>query len=215
MSTFYTLLTTQGAQKVASATSGGTTVALTEMAVGDGNGAAATPTEGQTALVNEVYRAGVASVVVDPANPNWVVAELVIPMGAGGWTVREVGLFATDGSLFAVANFPPTYKPVETEGSGRELTIRLIVQVSNADSVTLEVDPSITFASHAYVDDAVAQHAASRDHPYATTTAKGFVELATSDEVAAGLSGTLVVTPAGLNAERSRARPSQFFMGQF
>lgn len=152
MSDFFTLLTTVGAAKLANATALGTTVEISEMAVGDGGGEAVVPNQSQTALVNEIRRKPLNSITIDPDNPNWIVCEQVLPPDEGGWTIREVGLFDADGNLIAVGNFPETYKPLLSEGSGRTQTIRIVLEVSSADSVELKIDPSVVLATRDYVD---------------------------------------------------------------
>lgn len=151
--TYYTLLTTIGQASIANAIALNQTVSLTHMAVGDGNGAPTVPKESQTALVNEVYRAPINQLTTDLDNPNYLIAEMIVPTNVGGWSVREVGLFDEEGYLIAIANFPETYKPKLEEGSGRDLVIRIILQVSNTDVVTLKVDPTIILASQAWVID--------------------------------------------------------------
>lgn len=151
MSQFYSLTTTVGRAKIANALALGQTVALTKMAVGDGGGSAVTPTEGATNLVNEVYRADINLLTVDPNNSNWLIAELVIPMTEGGFTIREAGIFDSAGALIAFANFPETYKPVVTEGSGRELTVRIYLQVESTDAVELIIDPTVVLATRSWV----------------------------------------------------------------
>lgn len=195
---FYTVLTTKGQAKLAEAIGFGRTVDLTHIALGDGNGNTVVPTEGMTSLTREIYRASINSLTIDPQNPNWLVAELVIPTDVGGWTVREVGVFDVDGNLFAVGNFPETYKPQLAEGSGRELTVRIYIEVSSTNAVTLVVDPSITFATREYVESLVSQHESQGNHSSATTSSKGMVELATDEEAKSGIDTERAVTPAGL-----------------
>lgn len=151
--TFYTLLTKLGQAAIANATALNTPVNLTKMAVGDGGGAATVPKETQTALIGEKYRANLNSLTIDSSNPNYIIAEMIIPTTTGGWSVREVGVFDSAGNLFAIANFPETYKPQLAEGSGRDLVIRIVIQVSNASVVTLQVDPAVTLASQSWVAD--------------------------------------------------------------
>ena len=151
--TYYTLLTTIGQASIANAIALNQTVSLTHMAVGDGNGVPTVPKESQTELVNEVYRAQINQLTTDLDNPNYLIAEMIVPTNIGGWSVREVGLFDEEGYLIAIANFPETYKPKLEEGSGRDLVIRIILQVSNTDVVTLKVDPTVILASQAWVID--------------------------------------------------------------
>ena len=148
---FFTILTTIGQAKIANAVALGQQIELTEMALGDGNGNATTPVQTQTGLVREVYRAQLNQLSVDATNPNYVIAELVVPSEEGGWTVREVGLYDVDGNLIAVGNFPDTYKPVLAEGASRDLVVRIIIEVSNASVVQLKIDPSIVLASRQWV----------------------------------------------------------------
>ena len=51
---YYALLTNVGAAKLANATALGEQVEITQMAVGDGNGALPTPNPAQTALVHKL-----------------------------------------------------------------------------------------------------------------------------------------------------------------
>jgi len=149
---FYTIITKVGAAKIANAFALGTNVNITQLAVGDGNGAYYNPTELQTALVHEVWRGSIQSLSIDPQNPNWIVAEIVIPTTDGGFAVREAGIFDDAGDLIAVGKYPETYKPLVADGSAKDLYIKMIMQVSNTASVTLKVDPSIVLASKSYVD---------------------------------------------------------------
>lgn len=194
MATFYTLLTETGQAKLANAVALGQTIEITELAVGDGDGASPTPEADRTALVNEVRRAPINTSEVDDQNPNWIVVEQVLPPDVGGWTIREVGIFDAEGDLIGYGNYPETYKPVLSEGSSRTQTVRFVLEVSDAASVELKVDPSIVLATRGYVDT----HAESRDHPAATESAQGMVEMATAQETADGERKDRAVHPEGL-----------------
>lgn len=150
--TFGTLLTTTGKAKVAAALAGGVPLSITEMALGDGGGAAVVPVENRAALVNEVNRGPINTLTVDPINANWLVAERIVPPEVGGWVVREIGLFDAAGDLVAYGNFAESYKPTLPEGSGKELAISIQFEVANASAVTLQIDPSVVLATRAYVD---------------------------------------------------------------
>ncbi|WP_272675068.1 MULTISPECIES: phage tail protein [unclassified Providencia] len=179
---YFALLTTYGEKVLAEATALGTKIELTHMAVGDGGGTLPAPDTKQTKLINEKRRAAINTLFIDSVNTNQVIAEQVIPENEGGWWIREIGLFDKSGLLVAVANCPETYKPMLAEGSGRTQTIRMILIVSHTEAVTLKVDPAIVLATRGYVDDsvktAIEAHVKSRNHPDATTSAKGFVLLA-------------------------------------
>ncbi|MDS0076483.1 phage tail protein [Enterobacter hormaechei subsp. hoffmannii] len=177
---YYAVLTNVGAAKLANATALGVQVEITQMAVGDGNGALPTPNPAQTALVHELRRAPLNSLSIDPNNANQIIAEQVIPEDVGGWWIREIGLFDKDGDMIAVANCAETYKPQLQEGSGRVQTVRMILIVSSTAAVTLKIDPSVVLATRQYVDSQLSAHEQSRNHPDASTTDKGFVQLTSS-----------------------------------
>ena len=188
---YFAILTNQGAARLANAAALGTKLNLTQMAVGDANGVLPTPDPAQTKLINQKRIAPLNLLAVDPANTSQIIAEQIIPENEGGFWIREIGLYDDDGILIAVANCPETYKPELQEGSGRTQTIRMILIVSSTSAITLKIDPSVVLATRQYVDDKVIEvksyadglmraHEQSRNHPDATTTAKGFTQLNSS-----------------------------------
>lgn len=186
MPQFYTVLTDIGQAKMANAIALGTTIEIAAMAVGDGGGTLPNPDSTREALVNELRRAAINRVEVDADNPSWLIVEQVLPPDDGGWTIREVGIFDTDGDLIGYGNYPETYKPTLDQGSGRTLTIRMVLEVSHTAAVTLRVDPSVVLATREYVDSEIDKHAQSRNHPVATESAKGMITLSTEEEAFQG-----------------------------
>lgn len=163
---YFAILTHQGAAKLANATALGTTLNLTQLAIGDGNGTLPVPDAAQTRLINQTRIAPLNALPVDPENPSQIVAEQIIPENEGGYWIRELGLFDDAGVLIAVANCPETYKPQLQEGSGRTQTIRMVVVVSSTAAVTLKIDPSVVLATRKYADDLLAGHLkAANPHP--------------------------------------------------
>ncbi|WP_038901389.1 phage tail-collar fiber domain-containing protein [Dickeya dadantii] len=160
---YFALLTNTGAAKLANATALGSHLAITQMAVGDGGGSLPTPTPAQTKLVNEKRRAALNALSIDPQNTNQIMAEQVIPENEGGWWIREIGLYDSDGDLIAVANCAETYKPQLQEGSGRVQTVRMILIVSTTEAITLKIDPAVVLATRQYVDDSAIQVKAYAD----------------------------------------------------
>ncbi|EMJ2903669.1 TPA: phage tail protein [Yersinia enterocolitica] len=152
---YFAILTNQGAARLANAAALGTTLKITHMSVGDGGGKAVTPNPEQTTLINEVRRGVVNMLSIDPQNINQIIVEQVIPENEGGWFIREIGLFDSEGMLIAVANCPETYKPLLQEGSGRTQTIRMILIVSSASAVELKIDPSVVLATRQHVDNKI------------------------------------------------------------
>lgn len=175
---FKTVVTTAGAARLAAATvPGGKKVSITAMAVGDGGGKLSEPDAGQTKLVNEVWRHALNKISQDNRHSNYIVAELLIPPEVGGFWVRELGLYDDEGALIAVSSLAESYKPALAEGSGRTQTCRMVIVVSSVESVALSVDSTMVMATQDYVDDRLAEHEESRNHPDATLTDRGFVKL--------------------------------------
>lgn len=184
MSAIYSaILTNAGQAKLANALALGVPLKITHMAVGDGNGQPVTPNAAQTALVRETRRATINTLFQDPTNQSQLVVEQIIPEDVGDWWIREAGIFSEDGTLIAIANTPDTYKPLLSSGAGRTQVIRIVLIVSETSAVELKIDPAVVLATRKYVDDLMAAHKQSRDHPDASEMAKGFTRYATQAEV--------------------------------
>ncbi|WP_447045333.1 phage tail protein [Vreelandella sp. H-I2] len=209
MPQFYTVPTAIGEAKIANAIALGDTINITQLAIGDGGGTLPTPDSDRTALVNEVRRGAINTSHVDDDNPNWIVVEQVLPPDVGGWTIREVGIFDEDDDLIAYGNYPETYKPVLSEGSGRTQTIRFVMQVSSTAAITLKVDPSVVLATRAYVDDQRAEHEESRNHPAANETEQGMARLASQLETDGGENDSAFISPLKLQGKTASAAEAQ------
>ncbi len=152
---YFAILTNYGAAQLANAVALGTQMNISKMAVGDGGGTLPVPDPAQTKLVRETRRAAVNQVSIDEKNPNFIIAEQVIPENEGGWFIREIGLFDDNGGLIAVGNAPETYKPNLQEGSGRTQVIQMVLMVSSTQAITLKVDPSVVLATREYVTKSI------------------------------------------------------------
>lgn len=152
-----TLITTIGLAQIANAQITQTKVGLEYIALGDGNGAHYVPTQNQTALVHEVWRGPIAELSIDPTNSNRIIVDAVIPVTAGGFTIREIGVFDDKNQLIAVGQYPEKYKPQLSEGVSEETIIHFVIETNNADVVKLTIDPTVIIASRNYVDGKVAQ----------------------------------------------------------
>lgn len=161
---YFAILTNQGAARLANAAALGTTLNITQMAVGDANGVLPTPDPAQTALINQKRIASLNMLSIDPNNSSQIIAEQVIPENEGGYWIREIGLYDDSGVLVAVANCPETYKPLLQEGSGRTQTIRMVLIVSSTSAVTLKIDPAVVLATRQYVDNKVIEVKAYADN---------------------------------------------------
>lgn len=148
---FQSIHTTTGLQLMAQAEAQGLQIRLTHMAVGDGNGNPTTPDHSQTQLVRERFRATINRVYPNPDQPNMFTAELIIPAVEGGFTMREVGVFDSNGNLFIVGNLPETYKPSSLEGAFSDSVIRIPFMVTNASIVELKIDPNVVVATQSWI----------------------------------------------------------------
>lgn len=166
-------LTTQGAAKKTNCDAIGVPWQLTHMRIGDANGADPVPSPGQTQLINQVYRAPLNQLYVSPADPNVLVAELVLPPNVGGWWIRELALEDVDGVFSAVANCAPSYKPLLAQNNGRNQVVRMHIITDGTANIQLKIDPSVVLATRSYVDVIMAGHLAAADpHPQYTTEAE-------------------------------------------
>ncbi|MGF2652843.1 phage tail protein [Serratia marcescens] len=197
MSKYKAIVTTAGVTKIAAASAGGKQLKITHMAVGDGNGALPTPNPAQTKLVNEKYRAVLNGLTVDNTLKNHIQAEMIIPADVGGFWLREMGLYDDAGTLIAVSNMAESYKPKLEEGSGRTQTLRMMLIVSSTEAIQIIAGGDTVLATRDFVGYAIKAHEKTRNHPDASTTAKGFVQLSSattsSDE-------TKAATPKAIKA---------------
>ncbi len=196
---FYTILTAVGKAKIANAAALGKKIELTELALGDGGGSYYNPTEDQTELRNEVWRGAIGTVDVDGENPNWITIQTVVPSQHGGFMIREAGVFDNEGDLIAVGKYPETYKPVAADGSIKDLIVRMILEVSNAASVVLKVDPTVVLATQQQVNEAEARAKAYADQEVAE------VSQALDAHKAAAAPHSGHETPAGAQAKAEAA----------
>lgn len=168
-SQFYAILTNVGAAKQANADALGTPWKITQMGVGDANGADPTPSASQTKLINEWRRAPLNQLKVDDKNSAIIVAEQVIPADVGGRWIREIALYDADGDMIAVANCAPTFKPLLSQGSGRTQVVRMNLVVSSAANVQLKIDPSVVLATREWVTEELARQDFKHSVQAATT----------------------------------------------
>jgi len=150
------MVTATGRAKIASAQSGGPPLALSHLVVGDANGEGYEPTDSQSELRHEVWRGALTELTTDIDNPDWIIARSVIPPAAGGFWVREVGLLDSSGALIVVARYADSYKPLLADGTAKELDIGLVMAISNASNVVLQIDPSVVFATRQFVESQLA-----------------------------------------------------------
>ncbi|WP_343742291.1 phage tail protein [Herbaspirillum huttiense] len=167
MSTYFSIPTEIGEARIANALALGIPLKLTHMAVGDGNGLVPVPDRKQTSLIKEQRRAPINTLDKDPKNASQIIIEQVLPADVGGWWVREIGIFDDAGNLCAVANCPPSYKPLLSDGAGKDQVVRVVLLVSSTAAVELKIDPAVVLATRKYADDAIVAYAAPKAHTHA------------------------------------------------
>ncbi|EJN18668.1 phage tail protein [Pseudomonas sp. GM80] len=190
-SKFLAILTDVGAAKLANANVLGVPWNITQMGLGDANGADPQPGPKQTKLINEWRRRPLNQLMIDPVNPAVIIAEQVIPADEGGYWIREVGLYDADGDLVAVANCAPSFKPILSQGSGRTQVVRMNLIVSSTAQITLKIDPAVVLATREFVDSRILEELSKLD-------IKQSVRAATTGNIA--LVGLQVVDGVSLNA---------------
>ena len=149
--TYKGILTNNGKALIANATVNNK-IEYSHIAVGDGNGSVPTPLETRTTLVNEKARIALNVVEINPNNTNQIVCEAIIPSSIGGFFIRELGLYA--GTTMVVnASYPPTYKPLADEGAAREIEIKIIINIQNAEVIAMYLDDSLIYATREWVNN--------------------------------------------------------------
>ena len=140
---FGTIVTDVGTMRTREAVLEGKKINLTTLAVGDGGGAYYEPLSEQTALVREVWRGEVLVCEKNPLSPNTLDIKGVIPSDAGGFVVRELGVFDKDGTMIGVCNTPDMEKMTFASGAGGKLDLIMHLLVTDADAVEVTVKPSL------------------------------------------------------------------------
>ncbi|HHD0227349.1 TPA: phage tail protein [Campylobacter coli] len=148
-SEYYTILTKIGIAKFIAARASGNGINLKSFKL---SSKVILPSEEMQSLEEIVYEANINSKSVDENNPNYINLMCYVPSDIGGFEINAIGIYDEVGDLLAVGNLPRTYKPILKEGSAKELMIKIVMELSNAEEVILKLDPSVIMASRDYVD---------------------------------------------------------------
>lgn len=151
MPDYYCVFTSVGVTKLTQAGLLGQKLTIAELAVGDGNPEGIEPGP-ETVIISERYRSAVNTVYLPEGDSSVVIVEMAVPVEVGNWEVSEVGLFDDTGDLIAIANYPKTWKPKLSSGTGRVLLIRVMLDIGSVENVALKVDPAAVMATRQYVD---------------------------------------------------------------
>lgn len=149
-------LTTAGLAEFAAAITEERLVDITQMVLGDANGAWYEITGNEVALLNEQARFPLLQICRDPVNLNRIICDAPIPVDVGGFAIREFGLLSAAGVLLAIGMHQIIDLPAPGGPVTLDMVIRGLLDVVNAEVVDLVVDPYIVTATRKYVDDAIA-----------------------------------------------------------
>ncbi|WP_370972483.1 phage tail protein [Enterobacter wuhouensis] len=199
---YYSILTNRGKALEAQSSATGNPVIIKDFVVGDGNGQPVKPDPAQTKLAREVYRNAISALQVSPDQANQFIAQLVLPVGIGGFVVREVGLLTDTGELYSVANCAAIEKP--ENGISVNLQYRLAVsetanielKVATGDGLFLRIDKNLSeIAAKGQAAQKSAREAIGVVD--ASTTAKGLVQLSSETN---SISESMAATPNAVKA---------------
>lgn len=141
---YFAVLTNDGASLEAQAKAENKAIIIDAIVVGDGGGAAVTPSRDVTALVNQVHRQEINNKDVDDVDPNICYVQATIPMDVGGFWIRELGVMAhlegdTHEVLFAYANHGEYYKLIAHDGQAVVYTVTIPILHSSDANVQILV----------------------------------------------------------------------------
>jgi phage-related tail fiber protein len=138
--TYKAVVTNKGLVKIEAAMAAGTSVMVTHMAFGDSNGTPYTPQASQTGLIHEVFRTALVSrTLVESIIKYTAVLLSTDPPG----DYLELGLYDSDGELFAVANIPKLSHRPQESGAVTETDVSFALVAENASSVTIPLSSNV------------------------------------------------------------------------
>lgn len=156
-----TVITTEGAAKIAACVLQGTKLSISQAAAGDGGGAYYLPTPDMAALKNETWRGDIASAEISVTTPNMIDVKMVIPDDVGGFIIREMALFDEEGVMIAICNTPDTEKVAISGGVSGQLTMLMHIVVADASVIQFIINPSLDTIGRDDLDAAILNHNAS------------------------------------------------------
>lgn len=139
------VLTNAGATEIETAYQDGKAVTIVQVALGDGGGTALAGTPAELAQVTQLAgQFGSETFSGAETDEGMISGRVVIPCATyPGKTLREVGLVSASGTLIAYGIYPETYIPDEGAAVLKEITITMVMALTHAASVKIEVDPYV------------------------------------------------------------------------
>lgn len=169
-SKYFNVVTDLGLSLIEDAYNNGTKVNITQMALGDSNGGYVTPDKTFTSLVNEFGRED-----IHESNHAEYLIYVYVYVSAehAGNTVREFGLYDDLGNLIVYGAYPESLIPDEASSDYIQLEIEVRVDLVNAESVIVTVNPL---------------------YPQATETEAGIAKIINAADVDAGTDDSKILT---------------------
>jgi len=172
---FYSIVTNIGFEKINECLNQGTKLDLKFIAVGDSSGSYYEPEIDQLHLVNECWRGEIQEINEDGLG---LFARTLMPFNIGGFYIREIGVFDTENNLLIIGKQAETYKPIVSEGTAKDIWLKVVLTSINPDVIELKIDPAIQTATVQYVLNLFNNHSHSDLMPICIydTNANGIVD---------------------------------------
>ncbi|EFL9850474.1 phage tail protein [Escherichia coli] len=137
-------LTTAGAAEIEAAYQSGQVVTITHVLTGDGGDQKLPETPDEIAAMTGLYgQFGQEPLSAGESGEGFIRGEIVIDCKKyPGKTLRELGMVSASGTLIAYGRYPDTYLPAQTDSVIKEVILTLVLGLTHAQNVTLELDPS-------------------------------------------------------------------------
>lgn len=137
------ILTTSGAAEIEAAYQNGQTVTVRHVLLGDGGGQALPSTPDEMAAMTSLYgEFGLEPFSDGAVEEGFISGDIVIDCKSyPGKTLRELGIISDRGTLIAYGRYPDTFLPDQTDSVIKEVILTLVLGLTHAQNVVLEVDP--------------------------------------------------------------------------
>ncbi|CAD5680687.1 phage tail-collar fiber domain-containing protein [Escherichia coli] len=137
------ILTTSGAAEIEAAYQNGQTVTVRHVLLGDGGGRALPSMPDEMAAMTSLYGEFGQEPFSDGAvEEGFISGDIVIDCKSyPGKTLRELGMISDRGTLIAYGRYPDTFLPDQTDSVIKEVILTLVLGLTHAQNVVLEVDP--------------------------------------------------------------------------
>ncbi|EFC3517202.1 TPA: phage tail protein [Escherichia coli] len=138
------VLTLAGAREIEAAWQAGKTVVLSDVVLGDGGDGNLPDTPDDMAAVTQLYGPfGSEPFSTAGSDEGMISGQVVIDCKKyPGKILRELGLRSRSGTLIAYGRYPDTYLPAQTDSIVKEVIITLVLTLTHAESVVVEIDPN-------------------------------------------------------------------------